>query len=106
MTTGVKTALIVGGVAVGVVILFKALSGPNVLPAGAKPKANTDLLSLQGLLTLGSMFGNAGGSGPGAPKPLNQGTYVDLGSSVSYRDYSSGATDVISKDFLPETETI
>ena len=66
MTSGVKTFLIVGGVAVGVVVLFKALS-PTPAGAAKKPASNTDLLSVNGILgaatAFGKLFGGSSSSG-------------------------------------------
>ena len=67
MNPTVKTVLIVGGVAVGVVLLFKVLSPSPAAAARPAPKP-TDAISLNGIIGLGtSLFSAFGGSSSGAP---------------------------------------
>jgi undecaprenyl pyrophosphate phosphatase UppP len=64
MNSTVKTVLIVGGVAVGVVLLFKVLSPSPA--AGAKPPAgtkSTDIVSWNGIFSLGAAALSALGGG-------------------------------------------
>ncbi len=67
MTGTVKTVLIVGGVAIGVVLLFKVLSpSPAAAAAGIKSGTSkpTDIVSLSGIFSLGAAaLGALGGGG-------------------------------------------
>jgi hypothetical protein len=65
--------LIVGGVAVGVVVLFKVLSpSPALALAPKKPTQSTDMISLNSLVGLGTAIAGAFGSGN---TYTNEGTY-------------------------------
>lgn len=71
MSDTVKTVLIVGGVAVGVVLLFKALSPtPSASAVAKKSATGTDIISVNGLISLGSaalgLFGGGSKSYPDA----------------------------------------
>lgn len=68
-----KTILLVGGVAVGVVVLFKLLS-PSPAAAAPRPSSGTDVVSLNSLFSLGASIFNAFGSSGSGSYP-NQGTY-------------------------------
>lgn len=73
MNSTVKTVLLVGGVAVGVVLLMRALA-PS--PAAAATKAAnkpTDMISLNSIFQLGSSIVSAFGSSGGSQN--NDGTY-------------------------------
>lgn len=84
MTDTVKTVLIVGGVAVGVVVLMKALSPPspytNKQPTATRP---TDVISWNSVFALGAAAFNAFGNSKPETYP-NAGTYrVDTGFTVT-----------------------
>lgn len=66
MNGTVKTVLIVGGVAVGVVVLVKMLGPSAIAP---QSKAPTDRISLNGLIGLGSALGGLFGSKGGTSAP-------------------------------------
>lgn len=89
MNDTVKTILIVGGVAVGVVLLFRMIQ-----PAGAAapaPRANTDVVSLQSLFTIGAALGNAfGGGGGGVGQPTSGAPSVGYEPGESFDDFYTG----------------
>ncbi len=62
MSGTVKTVLIVGGVAAGVVVLFKMLQ-PSPLSTKKAPTANTDLVAISNIV--GGLKGLLGGSDSG-----------------------------------------
>jgi len=98
----VKTVLIVGGVAVGVVLLFKALS-PSVPMTTTKPQSATDMISLNGLIGLGTAVAGLFGSSSGAGMPTSGAPSVGYESGESFDDFANGffgpgATDVIGSD--------
>jgi hypothetical protein len=69
MSSTVKTVLIVGGAAVGVVLLMKALSPPA--PVGPRPSNPGGLVGLSNLISAGSsIFAGLGASSP-APTPIS-----------------------------------
>ena len=68
MTSTVKTVAIVAGVGIGVFVLVKMLA-PKMMTPPSKAKSNTDLVSVQGLLSAGTFLGglfSSGGSAAGA----------------------------------------
>jgi hypothetical protein len=72
MSETVKTVLIVGGVAVGVVVLFKALSpSPALALAPKKPSQSTDAISLNSVIGLGTAIAGIFGG----DTYTNEGTY-------------------------------
>ncbi len=79
MSETTKTILIVGGVAVGVVVLFKALSPSPALAGGAKPppKSITDSISVSGLVGLGTSLFNAFGGGSTATGAAHAPVLID-----------------------------
>lgn len=103
MSETVKTVLIVGGVAVGVVVLMKALTptSPQLtttkLPTSSRP---TDVISLNSIFSLGAAALSAWGTSKPQPVP-NEGTYrVDTQFTVSGNELrdDSGKTLVYGTD--------
>lgn len=84
MTDTVKTVLIVGGVAVGVVVLMKALA-PSPLTTTKQPTSTrpTDVISWNSVFSLGAAALSAFGNSKPETYP-NAGTYrVDTGYTVT-----------------------
>lgn len=77
MTT-TQTVLLVGGTALGAFVLLKLLAPPT--PVVSKPKASTDVVSLNGLIGLGTaVAGFLSNRGSGEP-PISGGHY-DFGAA-------------------------
>jgi len=93
----VKTVLIVGGAAVGAFVLFKALA-PSSAPKYKAPRADTDLVTLSGLVGLGkgvfdSFGGSSGGSQSAAPAIIDtpSGFYLTPAEAKNVADYNAQA---------------
>jgi hypothetical protein len=75
----VKTVLIVGGVAVGAFVLFKALTPTSKVTVGTKTTSGTDIALLTGLVGLGKGLLDSFSS----TEAPNEGTYrVDTGFNI------------------------
>ena len=88
MTDGVKTALIVGGVAVGAFVLLRVLSPAPALAAGGPSSA----ISINGITSaIGALAGLAGGLfGGGAGRPTSGAPSVGYESGESFDDFYTG----------------
>lgn len=100
MTT--RTVLIVGGAAVGVVVLFKLLSPTAPTPRVAtKQKGLTDLISLNSIIgAASSIFGGGGG-----PANLSDqgGAYSDAASQAAISQVAGSSSVNISDNFIYTT---
>ena len=99
MNDTVKTVLIIGGVAVGVVVLFRALS-PSPTTTTNKPKSATDMISINSLVGLGTAIAGAFGSSGGAGQPTSGAPSVGYEQGESFDDFYTGMFGPGSTDVL------
>jgi hypothetical protein len=92
---GAQTALVVGGVAVGAFVLLKVFAPPPAVVA--RPRSNTDTISLNSIIGLGtSLAGLFGGGGGSAVTPV---TTVDTYQQAQY-GLSHGVVDQVGNQLI------
>lgn len=91
MNDTLKTVLIVGGVAVGVVVLFRLIQ-PGTAATTQKPASATDMISISGLVGLGTALFSAIGSGGSSPvgQPTSGAASVGFEQGESFNDFYTG----------------